>query len=210
MNYYMRQRKKRSEATEQEALVKWCGLQQSRHPELKLLYHVPNGGSRNTLEAANLKCQGVKAGVPDLCLPVSRNGFHGLYIEMKYGRNKTTEKQKEWLEALTAQGYFAVVCYGAEEAKKVISRYLKFPGYPPIAGRAIPMVDYIGYAVPKALCTIDREGGADDFMGCGHCLDYDGEADCESCIVSRIFEEYAKLTGQMDASGLSEYDKPEE
>lgn len=63
-----------------------------------------------------------------MCLPVPRNGFHGLYIEMKYGRNKTTDQQKEWLKELAAQGYFTAVCYGAEEAKRVISKYLEFPG----------------------------------------------------------------------------------
>ena len=73
-----------------------------------------------------------KAGVPDLCLPVARNGFHGLYIEMKYGKNKTTDNQKEWLKALTDQGYYTVVCYGAEEAERIIARYLQFPGYPAI------------------------------------------------------------------------------
>lgn len=125
MGYYTgQQNRKRSEAAEQEALIAWCGWQQVKHPELKLLYHVPNGGSRNQLEAANLKRQGVKAGVPDLCLPVARNGFHGLYIEMKYGRNKTTEAQEEWLKNLTEQGYFTAVCYGAEEAEKVLLEYL--------------------------------------------------------------------------------------
>lgn len=95
MGYYSRmQNRKRSEATEQEIVINWCEYNSPRHPELKLIYHVPNGGSRNQLEAANLKRQGVKAGVPDLNLPVALNGFHGLYIEMKFGKNKTTEKQK--------------------------------------------------------------------------------------------------------------------
>lgn len=126
MGYYSRQQnRKRSEATEQEALIQWCGYQQGQYPELKLIYHIPNGGSRNTLEAANLKRQGVKAGVPDLCLPVARKGFHGLYIEMKYGRNKTTENQKEWLEELGIQGYCTAVCYGMEEAQKVLLEYLE-------------------------------------------------------------------------------------
>ena len=83
MRYYnWMQNRKRSEATEQERLISWAQRQYNKYPELKLLYHVPNGGSRNTLEAANLKRQGVKAGVPDLCLPVARQGHHGLYIEM--------------------------------------------------------------------------------------------------------------------------------
>jgi hypothetical protein len=158
MSYYTKQQnRRRSEATEQETLIQWCGWQQGKYPELKLIYHIPNGGSRNTLEAANLKRQGVKAGVPDLCLPVARNGFHGLYIEMKYGRNKTTDSQDEWLEALKEQGYFTTVCYGAEEAERIIARYLQFPGYPAIESRAIQMIDFIEGPVPEDLCTIDPE-----------------------------------------------------
>lgn len=130
MKYYTRQQyRKRSEATEQEAVIKWCNRQQRECPELKLIFHIPNGGSRNTLEAANLKRQGVKAGVPDLCLPVPKNGFHGLYIEMKYGKNKTTKRQEEWLKALREQGYYTAVCYGAEEAETVIASYLQMAGY---------------------------------------------------------------------------------
>lgn len=125
MGYYNRQQnRKRSEATEQERLISWAGWQHNKYPELKLLYHVPNGGSRNTLEAANLKRQGVKAGVPDLCLPVARQGHHGLYIEMKWGKNKVTENQSQWLEELRRQGYKAVVCYGSDEAIRVIEEYL--------------------------------------------------------------------------------------
>ena len=133
MGYYRRQQfRKQSEATEQERVIAWAAWNERQHPELKMLYHIPNGGSRNELEAANLKRQGVKAGVPDLCLPVPMNGFHGLYIEMKYGKNKTTETQEEWLKELKAQGYFTAVCYGAEQAKRMIAGYLNFPGYPKI------------------------------------------------------------------------------
>lgn len=124
MGYYGSYNRKRSEATEQECLVGWCRLLENRYPELKWLYHIPNGGSRNKAEAARLKEQGVKAGVPDLCLPVARSGFHGLYIEMKYGKNKTTDNQKEWLAGLAENGYQTAVCYGAEEAQKVIKEYL--------------------------------------------------------------------------------------
>lgn len=125
MGYYSRmQNRKRSEATEQEIVINWCEYNSPRHPELKLIYHVPNGGSRNQLEAVNLKRQGVKADVPDLNLPVALNGFHGLYIEMKFGKNKTTEKQKWWLEQLQKQGYKTAVCYGADEAIDTIKEYL--------------------------------------------------------------------------------------
>lgn len=80
------------------------------------------------LEAANLKRQGVKAGVPDLCLPVTRGRYHGLYIEMKYGKNKTSEEQNKWLDALAWQGYAVAVCYGWEKAQELIVKYLSLKG----------------------------------------------------------------------------------
>lgn len=113
------------ESAEQEALFRWAGFVHGRFPEIEWLYHIPNGGSRNRIEAANLKRQGVKAGVPDLCLPVARGGFHGLYIEMKAGKNTTTDKQDEWLSALQRQGYAVAVCYGWERASEVITKYLE-------------------------------------------------------------------------------------
>lgn len=71
------QDKKKSEATEQALLMDWANLMSNTYKELSLLFHIPNGGSRNRLEAINLKRQGVKAGVPDLFLPVSRHGKNG-------------------------------------------------------------------------------------------------------------------------------------
>lgn len=112
------------EAEEQMALFEWAALVSGKHPELQLLYHIPNGGSRNKAEAANLKKQGVKAGVPDLCLPVPRGEFHGLYIELKYGKNKPSKAQEKWITDLKNQNYAAFVCYGWEEAKNVITVYL--------------------------------------------------------------------------------------
>lgn len=113
------------ESVEQTNLFRWAAYEQGKYPELKLMYHIPNGGSRNRLEAANLKKQGVKSGVPDICLPVARGAYHGLYIEMKAGRNKASENQKQWLSNLNAQGYYAVLCYGWNAASEVITNYLE-------------------------------------------------------------------------------------
>lgn len=76
-------------------------------------------------EASKLKKEGVKAGVPDLFLPIAKHGYHGLFIELKYGSNKATAKQREWIIALNKQGYHAVVCNGFEEAKTIIEEYIK-------------------------------------------------------------------------------------
>ena len=95
-----------------------------QYPELEMLYHVPNGGSRNKIEAANLKKQGVRAGVPDLCLPVPKGKYHGLYIEMKYGSNKPTQKQNEWITNLKKYGYAVSICWSCEAAVEEIEKYL--------------------------------------------------------------------------------------
>ena len=74
-----------SEAQEQAAVIEYCEF---IHVPV---FHIPNGGYRNAREAANLKRQGVKAGVPDLCIPVAKGGYHGLYIEMKTKKGKLSE-----------------------------------------------------------------------------------------------------------------------
>ena len=42
---------------------------------------------------------------------------------MKYEKNRTTDRQKAWLDDLQQQGYKAVVCYGAGEAVREIKEY---------------------------------------------------------------------------------------
>lgn len=115
-----------SEAEEQRILFQWIEYSKGVHPELKYCYHIPNGGSRNRIEAHNLKLEGVKAGVPDICLPVPCGDYHGLYIELKRTKGgAVSDAQKEWIEMLNGRGYLAVVAKGATEAIKVITEYLK-------------------------------------------------------------------------------------
>lgn len=107
-----------SEYDEQVTVVQYCDLKRIA------CYHIPNGGSRNAIEAARFKASGVKAGVPDLCIPVPNSKYHSLYIEMKYGRNKTSPMQDEWIERLRQLGHKVCVCYSANEAIDEIERYL--------------------------------------------------------------------------------------
>lgn len=117
----------KSEAQEQSDLIRWANecIEKNIHPELIMLYAIPNGGTRDKLEAVNLKRQGVASGVPDLCLAVPRGKYHGLYIEMKVHPNKTTDNQDKWLKNLSFFGYAVKVCYGAVTAKNAIEHYLK-------------------------------------------------------------------------------------
>lgn len=116
-----------SEDEEQQKVIYWAELMSNAYPDLQMLYHVPNGGSRNRVEAAKLKRMGVRAGVPDLVLPVPRNGYAGLYIELKVGENRPSKNQKNWLEKLMIQGYKSLVCYGGNEAINVLEQYIKAP-----------------------------------------------------------------------------------
>ncbi|MBC3465021.1 VRR-NUC domain-containing protein [Pseudomonas sp. RW10S2] len=116
------------EGQEQAALMQELQL---RYPQAyKLIYHVPNGGHRHKLVAAKLKGQGVKAGVPDLVLPMARGGYFGLYIEFKAKPlfdAEVSPSQDAYIQALNAQGYLAIVCRGCIDAVEAIRAYLLQP-----------------------------------------------------------------------------------
>lgn len=113
-----------TEDAEQSRLFGWALENIERWPELAFLFHIPNGGYRDKRTASKMIAIGVKRGVPDVNLAIARNGFHGLWIELKVGRNKTTIEQQAWLSALNDEGYCARVAYGFEEAKEIILAYL--------------------------------------------------------------------------------------
>lgn len=104
----------------QQTCVQWFHLQYPQY----IIYAVPNGGYRNKLEAAIMQGEGVLPGVPDLCIPVARCGYHGLYIEMKYGKNRLSDNQTEIIAKLTTEGYKCEVCYTLEEFMNVVNSYL--------------------------------------------------------------------------------------
>ena len=116
---------KRSEHSDQVAIFQWAALQSGAYPELELLFAIPNGAAmKSKRHAVRMKAEGLKAGVPDMFLPVARGGYHGLWIEQKYNRNTPSDKQEWWLDRLHEQGYLAVVCYSTDESIKVIQEYL--------------------------------------------------------------------------------------
>jgi len=118
-------RRQHLEEDEQRSLFEWVNWMSGRIPELELLLHIPNGGKRNKLEAIRLKREGVRAGVPDLFLPVARGKYHGMFVELKAGKGKPTNPQKEWIRRLNEQGYHALVINGWEAAAKAIMEYLR-------------------------------------------------------------------------------------
>lgn len=113
-----------SEDEEQEKLFDWAKLYECRYPELRALFHIPNGGLRDVRVAKKLKRQGVKPGVSDLFLSAPKGQYHGLYIEMKIKGNHATDKQIEWLRLVKDYGYATAICYGYQEARNTILKYL--------------------------------------------------------------------------------------
>ena len=109
------------EEIEQTCLFRWAAMESGAHPELALLHAIPNGGKRSKSEAARMKAAGVKPGVPDMFLPVAREGCHGLYIELKRrdGGRVSTE-QTAWMDALARQGYKTALCHGWDAAREEI------------------------------------------------------------------------------------------
>lgn len=114
------------EGLEQAALIAELRI---RMPEVAdLIYHVPNGGHRLKKVAADLKGQGVAAGVPDLVLTMARGGYFGLYIEFKAtppNAAPVSDSQHKWIRKLNDQGYLAIVCRGHFDAMEQIRAYLR-------------------------------------------------------------------------------------
>ena len=118
------------EHNEQVKLFRWAFSNEDIHPELKMMFAVPNGGVRGgnprqrTINGLRLKQEGVRNGVPDIFLAVPKGIYHGLFIEMKHGKNVMSEDQVKWKDKLLSFGYDFSLCYSYEIAKTRILEYL--------------------------------------------------------------------------------------
>ena len=113
--------KLKGEDAEQATLFQIAAYKQ--HP-WELLFSIPNGGKRHIITAMKLKATGLKPGIPDIFLPVAKHHFHGLFIELKMPGGTIRPEQKKWHQALRNQGYKVEICYGCDEAIKIITEYL--------------------------------------------------------------------------------------
>jgi hypothetical protein len=129
-----------SEKTTHRAICDYLRLQ---YP--KVLFNSDLSGSmRLTIgQARAFKNLRSNKGFPDLFIMESRNGFHGLFIEIKkedteiYCKRKTdvdgrpamaddhVREQAEVIRILESKGYKACFAVGFSEAKQIIDTYLK-------------------------------------------------------------------------------------
>jgi hypothetical protein len=83
-------------------------------------FHVPNGGSRNAIEAAKLKKMGVKAGLPDIFIldpPPKCPEFKGAVIELKRkDAGRVSPAQLDWNIYLLHSGWLIKIANGLDAA----------------------------------------------------------------------------------------------
>jgi hypothetical protein len=96
------------------------------------LFHIPNGfkilaktKKQRDIIGARWKREGVLPGVCDLCLPIVRGGYHGLYMEVKEGKKPVTEEQKAFIAHVQAEGYKVIVVRSAQQGIDAVIEYLK-------------------------------------------------------------------------------------
>jgi hypothetical protein len=115
-----------TEHQEQRAVIAWARVMRARWPELDLLYAIPNGARTAWSVAKRLRAEGMVRGVPDLCLPVPKGGYHALYVEMKRTKGgRLSEEQRRWADLLRVHGNLVVMAKGAERATELLTAYLR-------------------------------------------------------------------------------------
>lgn len=102
----------------QQAVVRWFRLQYPKY----IIAAVPNGGYRNTKEAAIMQREGILAGFSDLMIIAQHNV---LFVEMKTKDGLQSDKQKEFQNKVSRLGFEYIICRSFEQSVLAIERWLK-------------------------------------------------------------------------------------
>lgn len=100
---FRKRRNLQSEAFLQEQFTHWLDTK-------NLLFTASMAGvNLHPAVAIMRKKIGCKKGTPDIAIYEPRKQYHGLFIELKAGKNKATPEQLAWQEELNKRGYLALV-----------------------------------------------------------------------------------------------------
>jgi len=102
--------------------VAWFRLQYA--DKAYCLFAIPNGGRRDKITAAIMKGEGVLAGVADLFLMVPNKSYHGLWIEMKTPKGRSSDSQKLFESLSKTQGYEYRIARTLDEFQFIVNDYL--------------------------------------------------------------------------------------
>ncbi len=87
-----------------------------------VIWHTPNGGSRNKIEAAKLKGLGTRAGIPDLLVFLKGRL---LAIEVKKEGGRLSPAQNAMLQRLSCEGATTAVCRSVEDAEETVTGWVE-------------------------------------------------------------------------------------
>lgn len=154
-----------SEDQAQRLIFDWARWQRGKYPQLKAMYHAANEGKRSARAGAELKRQGMKPGVSDICLPYASGKYNNLYVELKVGNGKASDNQLKFVDMINSIGGKAVVVYGSEAAIELITAYLE---------GTIDDLEIVSDTYPKEKAKITERVNKKRFIGfCG--------IDCRKC-----------------------------
>lgn len=118
--------RKHTESNEQIAAMDWLRAQ---HPQIALhTLHIGNERKSSHFAGYIMKRMGTLKGASDIFMAWPTSMFHGLFIEVKSKTGKPSPEQLAFIERVISVGYYAKVCYGADEVIDTIKRYLAMDG----------------------------------------------------------------------------------
>lgn len=115
---------RRPEEQEQTAFFDYCRAMANVHKGYALAFAIPNERKASIQRRVAMKRAGLTKGIPDICVPVGNDKYNSLFIEMKVKPNRASPEQMDILKKLNAAGNYAVICWSADEAIEIISKYL--------------------------------------------------------------------------------------
>jgi hypothetical protein len=85
----------------QISVMDWVRANEEMHEQLKVIFHTPNsffGCGYGVI--VWLKQLGMRKGVYDIIVPIAKNGYSSLWIEIKKDKRKLTPEQKMFSELI--------------------------------------------------------------------------------------------------------------
>lgn len=139
-----------SEDSELITVFQFIDLMANSDPRYEAIFHVANERKCSYITGRILKKKGVRAGVPDIIIPIASSGYHGLWIELKVKPNRLTPDQSRFIDLLIALGHCARVCWSATEAIELIKEYIKGAGEGRPANGSFTRLGSLGVSAPRA------------------------------------------------------------
>ena len=121
--------RRHEESDIQQAFVSWFRHQYPA--KRRNLFAVINGAvlrgdkAQRARQWALLEREGANPGTADLFLSIPSGDYAGLYMETKTAKGRQSDEQKEFEQAVTADGYAYVIYRSPEAGAAIVKKYLE-------------------------------------------------------------------------------------